>query len=416
MNEKQNFVAPIVNYNDKPLLEHGEGLYVFDTNGKKYIDLNSGQFCAVLGHGNKDVAKLIYDTTLNLIHVSSQLMTPDTIDAAKLVHDICPEMNAYVTFLSTGAEANECCLRYAKHLNGNRAGIVSFDVAYHGISHGTEGYSMGRQYVKPRVNAAFVIPAPIDETFCAESIDAFEKILQENHNEIAAALFEPIVSSGGMIYPPKEYWQEIRRLCDKYKIYFIFDECQTGFGRTGTYFYYQQLNCIPDFITCAKSAGLGFPVSLVIFNGNKIDCSKFDMIHFSSHQNDPLSAVLVKFLIESINKNNLLDKIKNTGAYLVAKLKNLAANYPQFILNPRGKGLMCGFNLGISHLPSKDKFTLLKQCDDFCALGLNNGIIMQGCNVGQTIRILPGFIATNDDIDFFIDRLEKTVRDYLSRF
>ena len=156
----QNWIAPIVDYTDVPLLDHGEGLYVFDTTGKKYIDLNSGQFCAVLGHGNKEIAKLIYDTTLNLIHVSSQLMTQATIDAANSVHNICHDMNAYITFLSTGAEANECCLRYAKHLNGNKSGIISFDVAYHGISHGTEGYSMGRKWVKPHVDAAFVIPCP----------------------------------------------------------------------------------------------------------------------------------------------------------------------------------------------------------------------------------------------------------------
>ena len=395
--EYGEYIAPVFQFSEHIFCK-GQGSYVKDANGNRFLDMR--------GHGNPKVAERAFILSQNIVNAGVNFLCEEVLYAAKAVHEICPEMNGKAFFLSTGAEANECCLRYAKQMSGHRSGVISFDVGYHGLSLGTEGYSMGRAYVKPQLKNSFSIQAPVVyDPECADKVDwwssveQMEDILKAHHEEIAAAIFEPIVSTGGLLYPPKEFWEEIRNLCDRYRVYLAFDECQTGFGRTGTWFYYQQLGrCVPDFLICAKGIGLGYPVSVVVFNGNTIPASSFVMNHVSSHQNDPFGAGLVRFGIQQIEEQGYLSQNREKGYYILDQLRQLARECPA-LKHPRMCGLIGGFDLDFG---GDGKAEVLEKSSQFSEAGLHNGLLLQFGNYGRTVRLLPPYNISYTEIDSFV--------------
>lgn len=401
------YVAPIMNYSIMPVIRSGEGCYVYDTEGKRYLDINCGQFSAIFGHVAQPVKEVLMHSEHSLIHLNTNLISEDFLVACEELHKRMPGMNSRIAFFSTGGEANECALRYAKHLSGNKPGVISFTEGYHGLTHGTEGYSISRQWVKPPLAHSFTVTAPpvtTENGFDYEPyIEQFRKMAMENKDVVAAALFEPIVSVGGLFYPQKEYWKEIRRICDETGIFLIFDECQSGFARTGNWFYYHELECVPDMLVCAKAMGLGFPVSMLAFNGNKF-FDDFKMHHFSSHQNEPFSAQLVLQGIKTIDTEQLLPKIKQKGSYLVRQLQSLAEQF-DILEHPRGRGLLCGISLKRYQL---SKSELQRREEKIGQIAMKHGLLLQFSSGGVAIRILPAYTITIDEIDDFIRRMENT--------
>ena len=181
----------------------------------------------------------------------------------------------------------------------------------------------------------------------------------------------------------------------------IFDECQTGFGRLGEWFYSQKLGIVPDFIVAGKATGLGFPVACVIANGKTIRNKKFVMEHFSSHQNEPFAGELVNYLISRIKKNKLLKRNKKIGNKILNKLIVISRNYPE-VINPRGIGLMLAFDIS-------EKIDARKFGDEFCKDAMKFGLMLQHCNLGKTIRLLPNYTINENEINFFIDNLKKVL-------
>lgn len=407
----RQYMLPVLSFRDIVLVR-GQGSYVWDANGTRYLDLNSGQFCAVLGHSDPGVSKKILDISQTLQDTDTSTLTEAVLHAAKKIHDRAPGMQARTLFLSTGAEAVECCLKYAKHLK-EKSGVISFDKAYHGLTHGSAAYSMSRDRIRPTIEHSYVTATPLVFGDSAENqaevdrcIEDFRQTIVREKANIAAAIFEPIISGGGFYFPPARYFQAIRKICDENEIFLVFDECQTGFGRTGSWFYYQQLDCVPDFIVCAKAMGMGYPVSCVIANGRTVPHEKFVMEYFSSHQNESYAGALVAHLIDEIEARDLLSSNRATGAALLARLRAIAAEFP-LICNVRGRGLMCAFDLAdTSKLNSKQIGDL------FCRLAQHNGLLMQHCNLGRTLRLLPNYAASAEDFDFFDARLKATLTQF----
>lgn len=406
--EYGRYMLPVLSFRDIVLVR-GQGSYVWDADGNQYLDLNSGQFCAVLGHSAPGVARKMQEIAQTLQDTDTSTLTRSVLLAAKQIHDRAPEMNGRILFLSTGAEAVECCLKYAKHIK-EKSGVIAFDKAYHGLTHGSAAYSMSRDRIRPPVEHSYVTPAPRshgdDDAETDRCIEAFRQTLDDRSDDIAAAIFEPIISGGGFYFPSRRYFQAIRQLCDDKGIFLVFDECQTGFGRTGSWFYYQQLGCVPDFVVSAKAMGMGYPVSCVIANGHTVPHARFAMEYFSSHQNESYAGALVSHLIAEIESRGLLERNRASGAYLLAKLDAIAADSP-LIGSARGKGLMCAFDIRDSgRLDSKQAGDL------FCRLAQQNGLLLQHCNLGRTIRLLPNYAATEADFDFFADRLQATLAQF----
>lgn len=385
-----NYLIPVIPF-QKQVISRGEGSYVYTEKGDKYLDLNSGQFCTILGHANPELAACVKEISDTIVHTSSGIISEIVLTAAKRINEISGELDARCILLSTGAEAVEFAVRYAKHMTG-KDGLVCFEKGYHGLTLGTQSITFGGKYAVPVINHIFSVPVP-GENGSGECIGAFAKAIEENKSRIAAVVMEPIVSVGGMIYPGKDYFRQVRDICDKSGILLIFDESQTGFGRTGAWFCYQEFQVIPDMVVCSKGIGMGYPVSTVLFRG-ELCKRKITMTHYSSHQNDPFAAGIVAFGIDYIEKNDLLSLNRRKGEYFLKKLRGVTEKNKLFV-KARGHGMMLGMDINI---PGVDNYrAVYKKVSDLAA---EKKVLLQGTDGGRVLRFLPDYLISCDNIDF----------------
>lgn len=396
----------------EPIIEKGKGSYVWDIDGNKYLDINSGQFCAIFGHSYKPLIKKINEQLNTICHTNTMTLTNEVLKAAKKLGDINDGDLKKTIFLSTGAEANECAIRYAKFITGKNK-IISFNKGYHGLTLATQSITMEGLWARPKITGSIAIETPDllyppknknSKEFLDICLEDLYKKIKNNKNKIAAIILEPILGTGGIIIPPKEYFKKIREICNKNKILLIFDECQTGFGRTGKWFCYQHFNIIPDILVTAKGIGMGLPVSAVTFRKKILKNFEGNISHFSSHQNDPLAACVVNFVIQHIKDDNILDIINNKGDYLIKKLKEIA-NKNSLIKNPRGLGLMIGFDLPEKLVGADRKIT-----NDLINMMEKKGVLIQAVRQGITFRILPNYMISYKEIDSFIKKLNECLK------
>lgn len=404
-----NYLIPVIPFH-KEIVERGEGSYVYDTDGNKLLDVNSGQFCTVLGHSNPELALCIKKITENIAHTNTSMLSSEVLKAAENLNRISGDMNAFSILLSTGSEAVEFCIRYAKHIK-KKNGILCFEKGYHGLTLGSQSVTFSGKYALPAVSDIYSVPVP--DTFATQEeltgdIEKLEGILKQSGSDIAAVLMEPIVSVGGMIFPDKYYFEEVRRLCTEYDVLLIFDESQTGYGRTGEWFAYRQMGIVPDMVACAKGIGLGYPVAAALFADYLIPKDGFAMSHYSSHQNDAFSAAIINFGIDYIERNNILNEVKEKGKYFLDKLMKISESN-SVISRPRGRGLMIGFELKIEGVENY-RTVYPKLCD----MAAKEGLIIQATNGGQTIRFLPSYTISYQEIDFCIDVIDKITKKILS--
>ncbi len=401
-----NFLIPVIGF-DQPVLTDGKGSYVFDGE-KKYLDLNSGQFCTVLGHNNPEFNQLVHKQIDHLAHTATGMLSDIVLECAEKLYQISGDMKAYSILLSTGAEAIEFCLRNAKALK-NKNGIVCFDKGYHGLTLGTQSVTFGGKYAKPLVSSIYPFPAPdtfADEQAISAAVKDFENLIQQNVQDIAAVLFEPVVSVGGMIFPPKEFFKQVRTLCDRYGVLLVLDECQTGFGRLGEWFAYQQLGIVPDMVALAKGIGNGYPVSAVLVAEKHIPQGKLmPVTHYSSHQNDPFSAAVVLGGIKYIEEHDILARVKETGEAFLQDLARLCAEC-KYVVNARGCGFMLGADL---HCPGVSNYRTVYQ--DLHRLMLQKGVIIQATNGGQTLRFLPDYLMEEAVFAGALDALKLSLNE-----
>lgn len=402
----------------KPVLKSGNGSFVEDLDGNKYLDLMSGQFCLGFGHLYPEFNEVVIKQLKKIIHTNTLSLTEEVFKAAKALSATTNGQLKKTLFLSTGAEAVEAALRYAKFFT-QKEGIVGIEDGYHGLTLATQSISSKGLYAKPRVPLTFCIPTPdwinrpknttVDE-FIENCLKISESQLQPFLGKIAAFIVEPIISVGGMIFPPIKYFQGIDQLVKKHNSLLIFDECQTGLGRTGKWFAYQYFDIVPDILVVSKISGLGLPISAILLKDEIAKKVEGKYIHFSSHQNDPLSGAIIEFVIEHINKKNMLEKINKNGAYFLNKLTILSKFQP-WIKNPRGLGLMIAFDL-----PYKEYNEKINPGFDLINMLENEGIIIQAIKRGKTFRILPNFLISKKEIDLFINKLNICIKKLSKKF
>ena len=365
-----HFLIPVIPFTEA-VMSYGKGSYLYDVDRKKYLDLNAGQFCAALGHSNPAILDAVYSSISGLAHTSTSIISEEVISCSANIHRISGDMKASCILLSTGAEVVEFCMRYAKHIT-KREGIICFDRGYHGLTLGAQSVTYGGVYATPSVRGVHFIPVPVipvpgstgastdvsvdayPATAIDDSIAHLEAIMK--NGGIAAVLFEPIVSVGGMLFPPAEWFKKVRVLCDRYDVLLVLDECQTGFGRTGEWFAYQSFGFVPDMVATAKGIGLGFPVAVAMFREALIPDDKkcYDMTHYSSHQNDPFAAAVVNVGIDYMERHNILCGIREKGEYFLRKLTDLERSNDH-IVSARGCGLMLGAELSFKFKNGRER-------------------------------------------------------------
>ena len=387
-----NHLLPIIPF-APVVMARGEGSYVYDQAGRKYLDLTSGQFCAILGHSNAEVQARLAERTARLVHTSTSVVSEEVLTGAAELHRISGDMGASSIILSTGAEVVEFCLRYAKRIQG-KPGVLCFTKGYHGLTLGAQSVTFAGRYASPPVPGVYATPIPSNGAGDAEidaSLDDVDRILS-HQTDIAAFLVEPIVSVGGMLFPPARWFQGVRTLCDKHRVLLVLDECQTGFGRTGDWFAYQTYGFVPDMVATAKGVGLGYPVAAALFRDTLVEAAGPLMAHYSSHQNDPFGAAVITTGIEYIEAHDVLPGVASRGRAILASLEAVCAANPH-LTAPRGLGLMLGADLKYDGV---DDYRSLYA--DLNHAMLDRGVLIQGTDGGRTLRFLPDYLIDVDAV------------------
>ena len=328
---RQLFTSYLAQTSDFPLsleIEKAEGVYMYDVSGKKYLDLISGISVSNIGHRHPKVLQAIneqLDKYLHLMVYGEYIQSPQVKLAALLASNLPPALSCSY-FVNSGSEAIEGALKLAKRYTG-KTEIISFKNAYHGSSHGALSV-MGNEIFKNAFR-----PLLPDVRICEFNK---EQELEKITSKTACVIIEPIQGEAGVRIPDYGFLMKLRRKCDQTKTLLIFDEIQTGFGRTGTLFAFEQFGVIPDIITIAKGMGGGMPIGAFISSKEIMDTLKDNPVlgHITTFGGHPVSCAASQGCLEAILEEKLIDTIYEKEQLFKSLLIHPA------IIEVRGKGLL----------------------------------------------------------------------------
>jgi len=388
------------------LIVAGDGCYLVDVEGRRILDLAAGQFCSILGHSHPRFIARLQEQLGKLLHLGDQFLSPGVLLAAHRLASISPVRKGKVLFLSTGSEANECAMRIAKAVTG-RTGMLGFSRGYYGISLATRNLSSisdhpGKVDFEPAPPGQYKLLSPsarrcpigVEHAACTGAcLSASYELLGEHAQNIAAVIVEPILSAGGMLYPPSEYLRALHSRAKACGSLFIVDEAQTGLGRCGAWFDIQNHGIEPDILVMSKTAGNGYPIGAVVVSpavAERLEAQGFT--HLSSHQNDPLAAATVHAVIDIVEEEHLVDHSQRIGAYFFERLQSLRAKH-RLIADVRGRGLMIAMELA-THEGSPPDLGL-----EFAMMCERRGVHITYTYYEPVIRFIPPLVITEKEID-----------------
>lgn len=371
---REHLIKPLVGQ-PYPTISHGTGIYLYDTNGKRYLDGSSGAITASIGHGVQEVTEAMTKQAEKVSFVYRSQFTSEAAERlAKVLSDKSPGDLNWSFFVNSGTEAMETAMKIAiQHYQErgitSKQKIISRRMSYHGITIGAlsmSGHPLRRQRFTPLLEDYPILPPPYCfrcpfglehpscQTACAMQLEnEIERIGPEH---IAAFVAEPIVgAAGGAITPPEDYYKIIKSICERYDILFIADEVMTGLGRTGAWFAMEHWGVVPDLIALGKGLTAGYtPMAATLVSDRVMEPilqgSRLVMAGHTFSAN-PLSAAVSLAVIEYIERYSLVENAAEKGAYLLEKLHDFKKEFP-IITDVRGKGLLLGLELSIpcSHL------------------------------------------------------------------
>lgn len=365
-------------YGRQPLvLSEGKGAVVRDIYGKEYIDCVAGIAVNNVGHCHPAVVRAIQAQAEKLLHVSNIYYTEIQAELAEALVSVTGMERVF--FCNSGAEAVEAAMKLARMASGKSA-FVAAEHSFHGRTIGALSVTHKSIYRDP-----FMPPVSSETTFVPYSdADAIRKAISEN---TAAVILEPIQGEGGVNIPDPGYLKEVREICDETGTFLIFDEVQTGFGRTGTWFCKDQFGVEPDIMSMAKAIGGGFPMGAITAReGLSFGRGQ----HASTFGGGPLACAAALASIEAIKEEGLLKRSKENGAYFMGKLRNMER---EDVVEVRGKGLMIGVE--VNH-----------PCSDFVDFAREHGVLVN-CTSESVLRLVPPLVITKEQIDKVVDVLEQ---------
>jgi 2,2-dialkylglycine decarboxylase (pyruvate) len=392
-----------------PVLVSGAGSVVWDVNGKSYLDFNSGQMCSALGHRSPRVVQAIRDACDTLIHASSSIFNVYEIELAEKLASVTPEPLHRSFFLESGADSNEAAVQVAKIYTG-RTEVASPHTAFHGLSDSTRSLTFGvrewhRGYGPYAPGAhAFMAPycyqCPIKQKFpdcgiaCLDA--AFTVLDAQLAGPLAAIITEPLFSAGGVIPPPPGWLTGLRRKCDERGALLILDEAQTGLGKLGTMWAFEQEGVLPDIVTASKHFGGGISISAVITTDEIADAVQdARFVHGHSHTSDPLACAAASATIDTIIADDLPAQAMNLGEKWSAKLTELADRHA-VIGDVRGRGLIQGIELVNDRQSHAPAYGLGHQLESAC---LADGLLFSVRRSGSVVRFVPPWTTTDEQFD-----------------
>ena len=373
-------------------LVKGEGAWLWDAQGNKYLDALSGIAVCGLGHSHPSVAKAIAEQAGLLTHCSNYFSIPNQ---EMLADKLCTASGmSNVFFGNSGAEANEAALKIAR-LHGHKKGIklptiLVMDNAFHGRTLATLSASGGR-----RVQAGF---EPLVRGFARAPFNDMEslKIVADNNTDICAILVEPIQGEGGVRLASTGYLRQLREFCDQRGWLLMLDEVQTGNGRTGKYFYFQHSGIIPDVVTTSKGLGNGVPIGACLAHGEAAQLMQPGN-HGSTFGGNPLACAAALATINTLQDDHLIERAAVLGDRIMASFKTALAGV-EHVVEIRGKGCMIGIELN-------------KPCKSLFSAAMAAGLIIN-VTADTVIRLLPPFIMTDDQADQVVAILTPLIKDF----
>ena len=396
-----------------PIFVRGSGSEVEDINGKKYLDFNSGQMCAALGHNHPTITAAIKQACDTLIHAHSSHYNVPEIELAERLGKLMPEPLKKSMFLQSGADANEAAINIARKFTRGFE-VASPHIGFHGMSDTTRaltfaGWHAGYGPLAPgtmAMVAPYCYRCPLRQTFpdceyaCLDT--SFELIDAQTTSRPAAVLTEPLFSAGGVIEPPSGWLAELKQRCEARGMLLILDEEQTGLGKLGDMFAFEAEGVVPDIVTLAKHFGGGVCISAVITSAEieeRVTADEFIVTH--SHSNDPLACAAGIASLDVVEQDRVPEKARKLGGYLKAKLQGLAERF-ELIGDVRGRGLLQGIEL-VHSRETKEPAT--DAGPRIAAHALREGLIFSVRREGSVLRFVPPATTTEAQIDHAMEIL-----------
>jgi acetylornithine/N-succinyldiaminopimelate aminotransferase len=361
----------------------GKGSWLWDIHSRKYLDFFPGWGVGNLGHCHPKVMSAIREQLSKLIFVPNNYYNlPQAKLAAELARLTFP---AKLFFCNSGAEANEGAIKLARKYGNGRYEIITFENSFHGRTLAALAATGQKKYQE-----GF---APLPEGFKTVPFGDLQALKNALNDKTVAIMLELIQGEGGVNVASKEFVSGIRKLCDERKMLLIVDEVQTGIGRTGKMFAYENYGISPDIVTLAKALGGGLPIGCMVVKNEIADILKPGM-HASTFGGGPVVAAAALAVLRAIKQEKLLSKAQEMSGYLFSRLNELKVQYP-VIKEVRGMGLMAGVELNIEGKP------VVERCFEM-------GVLIN-CTHERVLRLMPALNVTKKEVDKAINVLSQAL-------
>ncbi|MBR5247732.1 MAG: aspartate aminotransferase family protein [Lachnospiraceae bacterium] len=371
------------------VLDKGEGVYLYDMDGKKYLDFCAGIAVFALGYSNKAYNDALKGQIDKLIHTSNYYYNVPAVEAARKIKKASGMDRVF--FTNSGAEANEGAIKAARKYAYLKDGCTDHEII--AMNHSFHGRTYGALSVtgNPHYREAF---EPMIGHIRFADLNDFESVASQVTDKTCAIMLEPVQGEGGLIPATEEFLKQVRALCDEKGILLIFDEVQCGMGRTGTMYAWQRYGVKPDIMTTAKALGCGVPIGAFLMTEEVAASSLVAGDHGTTYGGNPLATAAVSKVFDLFEEQGVLENVREVAPYLEEKLEALAAKYG-CIQSRRGVGLMQGLVFDCPVGPVINK-------------ALEKGLILinAGANI---IRFVPPLVISKQNVDEMVEILTSAI-------
>ena len=401
------------------VMARGDGAMVEDVDGNQFLDCNAGIAVVAAGHAHPHVVKAVQEQAAKFLHMSgTDFYYENMVELAEKLASLAPgDTPKRVYFGNSGTEAVEAAMKMARYHTG-RQQFIAFFGSFHGRTLGALSLT-GSKYVQkkgffPLVPGVHHAPYPdcyrcpfgtSPDRCTVECVRYVEDTIMRQvvpPEEIAAIFLEPVQGEGGYIVPPKKFVDELQALAAKHKIPLVFDEVQSGMGRTGRMFAAEHFNAQPDIITLAKGIASGMPLGATVARAEIMDWKPGS--HASTFGGNPVSVAASLATIELLERE-LIDNAARIGAHVIGRIRDWPRRFP-VVGDVRGLGLMIGFEL-VYDQQTKERAPELR--DRIVSMAFERGLLILGCGP-NSIRLCPPLVITQDQADWAIDTLEECLK------
>ncbi len=417
--EDEKFVSSSYGRPHPTAIEYGKGSWVWDVDGNKFLDFSTGISVCNTGHCHPEIVRTIQEQSELLIHMSnSDFRYPSLVRLAKKLAEITPgDSNKRVFFCNSGAESVEAALKLARWFTKRKL-VLAFYGAFHGRTYGamslTASKEVQREGFEPLVPGITHIPypycyrCPFNLTYpecdfaCIHHIEDTIFKTTTPPSQVAALFAEPIQGEGGYVIPPPDFFQELKKLLDKYGILFVDDEVQAGMGRTGKMFAIEHWGIIPDIVCVAKGIASGMPIGATVARRDIMNWPQG--AHASTFGGNPISCEAALTTIKLL-ETELIENVHNMGDYFLKELQKLSTEYT-FIGDVRGKGLMLACEIVKDRDTKEPDPELRDKIIHECCL---RGLLILGCGA-SVIRFMSPLTVNKEEVDFALGVFDDSLK------